>query len=173
MIDDDWESEAKALVAAGDHRAAYRLLRAIGKSGREEAFVRLAVERWIRRKFAEADRLLAEVSRRALEHDVDTQVALHSAISLGVGDFGTLERWRLAFQHLLAAAWHEENWYSRVKVASHYEFGLNGVPKDLAAAGSWMALAAATGIPEGIREKEKFAQRNRNKQPAGAQAQEN
>ncbi len=154
-----WKTYAAALEASGDVERAYASLLGAAADGHLGALVYLAQMKWMHDRYEEAQSHLAEAERRVPEEDFDTHFALYQAYELGVGDFRTLERFRLTREHLVAAATHHDNPEVKVMVAQRYEYGIQETPRDLAEAERWYALSAASGVPAAVDEYMRFKRR--------------
>ena len=146
--DQDWKQRLSLLEADGDLPCAVDLLRSIAERDNDlEARLSLAKVLWNMKRYTEAHSEIEQVERGASPSDSELSWQLYLAYSLGVGEYGTLERWERAFHHLSQAA--ELMPYPRPKlaVAVHFRDGLNGVEQNLAEAERWFQKAADTGDP--------------------------
>jgi|ERR1019366_942771 TPR repeat protein len=146
-----WKGAASAFRARGEMDKLVELLRQAADAGDAEAGIVLAKEYFGLRQFVNASDTLIRYEKQVSDDDAEAHWHIYLAYFLGIGEVDILEKWRRGVRHLEIAAELSRIPQLLMEVASYYENGLNGVPKDLALAENWLRKAAETGNDEAAR----------------------
>ena len=151
-----WHDLSRAFDDAGDTARAVHVLESAVSEGHMGALVVLARLKWKHGAFNDAVKFMKQAERKVEADDWETHFDMHIAYSIGIGsDDGSATK-RLAFQHLLTAADASGDSRMKLSVGLHYWHGLNEVEPNLDLADRWLSEAAASGIPDIVKDYERF-----------------